>query len=165
MSKLQVDRHADIYMCVGCTYDTRWVMWDDVMWYAVTQLQPIADWVAQHLEIISKHFRFSTRRTRTLMGLIIYCLVLIVNPMGRILVRWKSLRNTLEIVCHPICNWLYLMISSVTRLDPATHCKTLQHTATYIMRCQSCLSCRSSKWIGIRIYVWDAHMIQGGEDR
>jgi len=30
------------------------------------------------------------------MGFIIYYLVLIVNPMGRILVRWKSFRNKLE---------------------------------------------------------------------
>ena len=49
--------------------------------------QPIADRVAQHLEIISKDFQFSTRRTRILMGFIVYYLVLIVNPMGRILVR------------------------------------------------------------------------------
>jgi len=52
-----------------------------------TNVQPIADRVAQHLEIISKNFRFSTRRTRIHMGLIICYLVLIVNPMGRILVR------------------------------------------------------------------------------
>ena len=41
------------------------------------------------------------------MGLIIYYLVLIVNPMGRILVRWKGFRINLEILCHPICNWMY----------------------------------------------------------
>jgi len=29
------------------------------------------------------------------------------NIMGRILVRWKSFRNNLEILCHPICNWLH----------------------------------------------------------
>ena len=69
-------------------------------------IQPIADSVAQHLDIISKNFQFSTRRTRILMGFIIYFLVLIVNPMGRILVRWKSLRNNLEMLCHTICNWL-----------------------------------------------------------
>jgi len=39
------------------------------------------------------------------MGFIIYYLVLIVNPMGRILVRSKSFRNNLEMLCHPICNW------------------------------------------------------------
>jgi len=69
-------------------------------------LQPIADRVAQHLEIISKNFQFSTRRTRILMGFIMYYVVLIVNPMGRILVRLKSFRNNLEMLCHPICNWL-----------------------------------------------------------
>jgi len=67
-------------------------------------VQPIADKVAQHLEVVSKNFQFSTRRTRILMGFIIYYLVLIVNPMGRILVR--KFRNNLEMLCHPICNWL-----------------------------------------------------------
>ena len=33
--------------------------------------QPIADRVAQNLEIIFKNFQFSTRRTRILMGFII----------------------------------------------------------------------------------------------
>ena len=69
-------------------------------------LQPIADKVAQNLEMISKNFQFSTRRTRILMGFIIYYWVLIVNPMGRILVRWKSFRNHLEMLCYPICNRL-----------------------------------------------------------
>jgi len=44
--------------------------------------------------------------TRILMGFINYCVVLIVNPIGRILVGWIFFRNTLEILCHPICNWL-----------------------------------------------------------
>ena len=55
-------------------------------------VQPFADRVAQHLEIISKNFQSSTRRTRMLMGFIIYYLVPNLNPMGRILVRWKSFR-------------------------------------------------------------------------
>jgi len=42
------------------------------------------------------------------MKLIIRYLVLIVNPMGRILVRWKRFKNDLEIQCHPICNRLYV---------------------------------------------------------
>ena len=71
-------------------------------------LQPIADKVAQHLEIISKNPQFSTRRTRILMGFIMYYSVLIVNRMGRILVRWNFLRNNLEMLCHPICKWLSL---------------------------------------------------------
>jgi len=52
-----------------------------------SHIQPIAHRVAQHHEIMSKNFRFSARRTRILVGLIIYHLVLIVNPMGRILAR------------------------------------------------------------------------------
>ena len=39
------------------------------------EVHPIADRVAQHLEIISKNFQLSTRRTRILMGFIIYYLV------------------------------------------------------------------------------------------
>ena len=53
----------------------------------VMYIQQIADRVAQNLEIISKNFQFGTRHTRILMGFIIYYLVLIVDPMGRILVR------------------------------------------------------------------------------
>jgi len=34
-------------------------------------IQPIADWVAKNLEIISKLFHLGTRRTRILMGFII----------------------------------------------------------------------------------------------
>ena len=49
-------------------------------------VQPIADRVAPHLEILSKPFQLSNKRTRILMGCTIYYLVLIVNPMGRILV-------------------------------------------------------------------------------
>jgi len=62
-------------------------------------VKPIADREAQHLEIVPKEFQFSTRRTRILMGFIIYYLVLIVNPMGRILVRWNSIRNHLDLEC------------------------------------------------------------------
>jgi len=86
------------------------------MMYAIpvydVSVQPIPDGVAHNLEIISKNFEFSTRRTRILMGFIIYYMVLIVNPMGRVLVRWKSLKNNLEILCHPICNRLYDVLDS-----------------------------------------------------
>jgi len=70
-------------------------------------IQPITDRVAQHLDIIFKNFQFGTRRTRILMGFIIHYLILIVNPMGRILVRRKFFRNNLEMLCHPICNWRF----------------------------------------------------------
>jgi len=42
-------------------------------------IQPIAHGVAQHLEIISKNLQLSTRRTRILMGFIIYDLVFVFN--------------------------------------------------------------------------------------
>jgi len=50
-------------------------------------VQPIADRVTQNLEIISRNFQFGTRRTRILMGFTRYYLVLIIDAMGRILVR------------------------------------------------------------------------------
>jgi len=78
--------------------------------YICIYIQPIADRVAQNLEIISKNFQFGTRRNRILMGCVTYYLVLIVNPMGRILVRWKSCTTNLEILCHPICNRRYISI-------------------------------------------------------
>ena len=53
-------------------------------------MHPIADRVAQNLEIISKNFQLSTRRTRILsMGFTsttMYNMVLVINPT-RILVR------------------------------------------------------------------------------
>ena len=42
------------------------------------------------------------------MGFIIYYLIQILNSMGRILVRWKSFRNNLEMLCHPM-GWLQLV--------------------------------------------------------
>jgi len=55
-----------------------------------TDLQLIADRAAQSLEIVSKSFQFSTRRTKIVpefTSSTIYYVVLIVHPMGRILVR------------------------------------------------------------------------------
>jgi len=59
---------------------------------------PTADRVALNLKIISENFKFRTRRTWILMGFIIYYWELIVNPMGRILVRWKSFGNNFKIL-------------------------------------------------------------------
>jgi len=44
-----------------------------------------------------------------------YHVVQIANPMGRnvVTVRLKSFSNNLEILCHPICNWLYSCASAV----------------------------------------------------
>jgi len=79
-------------------------------------VQPVVDSVAQNLEFISKNFQFSTRRTRIFICFSFFpCswVVLIENFMGRILVRWKNFRNNLKIMCHTICNWLYLDICDV----------------------------------------------------
>jgi len=89
--------HSSIqFLCIYILYIYTWI-------YICVVIQPIADRVAQHPEVIFKNFQFSTR---VLMGFIICYLVLIVNPMGRILVRCKSFRNNLEMLCHPISNRL-----------------------------------------------------------
>ena len=96
-----------------CIYLRMWIFIHIIV-YSYTLfakiVEPIADRVAHHLENISKNFRFSTKRTRILMGLIFYYLVLIVNPMGGILVCWKSFKMNLEIQGHPICNQLYMCV-------------------------------------------------------
>ena len=68
-----------------------------------------------------------TRRTRILMEFLIDYLVLIVNPMGRILVRRKSFRNHLEMLCRPICNCLYLETHLRVSRTCSTTPTTLQH--------------------------------------
>jgi len=77
------------------------------------RIQPIADSLAHNLEIISKNFHLVPGVPTFLMGFIIstmYCVVLIVTPIGRMLVRWKGFGNNLEVVCHPIYNWLSLIV-------------------------------------------------------
>jgi len=96
------------------THISVWVICVCLLWHD-SFIQPIADWVAQNLEIISNFFQFSTRRTRILMGFIssiIYYVVLIANPIGRVVVRLKSSGKNFEILCHPICNWLYVAYTS-----------------------------------------------------
>ena len=72
--------------------------------------------MVHNLEIIP--IFFSTRRSRNLVRNVpgfswtlkfvpTYCLVLIVNRMGRILVRWQSFRKNLKILRHLLCKWLY----------------------------------------------------------
>jgi len=91
----------------------------------------VPDRVAQNLEIISKNFQFSTR---ILMGFIIYYLVLLVSPMGRILFRWKSFWNNLEIQCHPIYNpernWIFFEIISrfCATVPPVAGLNLLRHS-------------------------------------
>ena len=69
-----------------------------------TRMKPIADTVAQNFEIISEKHESSTRRGRILMGFTISTMLLSGtnrNPMGRILVRWQSFRNHLNIMFVP----------------------------------------------------------------
>ena len=85
-----------------------------------TQEEPIADTVAQNLVIISEKFQFSTWLTRILMGFItstIYDVVLIANPIGRIVVRLKSCGNNLGIVCHRIALYHARRTSDFKYLD------------------------------------------------
>jgi len=72
-------------------------------------------------------------RTRILMELIIYYLVLLVNPMGRILVRRKSLRNDLEMLrpvqpCAPGACPRHTRLAPIhSRVGQESHCTAVQH--------------------------------------
>ena len=87
-------------------------------------IQPLADRVAHNLEIISKNCQFSIRHT---MGFIIADLVLMVNPVGRILFRWKSFRNNLQILCRPISAIGCLLIDSYHHMNPSTKKTSLEN--------------------------------------
>jgi len=69
-------------------------------WSAVALIQPFMIWWHRILRLFLKTFNLLPG----VPGFIIYYMVLIVNPMGRILVRSKSCRNNFEIQCHPILN-------------------------------------------------------------
>ena len=60
----------------------------------------------RNLEIISETFNFVPGVSGFSWDLLLvprYYLILIVNPMGRIVLREQSFRNNLKILCHPIC--------------------------------------------------------------
>ena len=131
-----------IYMCIYI-YAYKWIyiciyiyiyIYIDINVYIYTYIytytfmyvnvQPIAYRVAKKIDIMSKNFQFSTRRTRILMGFIIstiYHLVLIVNPMGRILVRWIFLQiisrfcSTLSAIgcMYKTCKYIYIYIKHI----------------------------------------------------
>jgi len=73
-------------------------------------IQPIADRLAQHLEIISKTF---TTNHNSAHGIYDYYQVTNdeshENP-GTPETRLKVFRNDFKILYHPICNWLYVYI-------------------------------------------------------
>ena len=102
LSCVAVDNNFVLRYIVLCY---TWWLYCAAEYWTVFQLmivQPIADRVAQHLEIISKNFWFSTRRTRILMGFIIYYLVLIVNPMAEFWLVGKVL-EIISKCCAILC--------------------------------------------------------------
>jgi len=60
-----------------------------------------------------------------------------VNPMGRILVRWKSCRIHVEMLCHPICNWQFQVYIESSR------------TISYVVECNATSV--------VILYLWQAH--------
>ena len=88
-------------------------------------VQPIADRVAQNLEIISKNYQFSTKHTRFHMGFMIYYLVLIVNPMA----EFYFVEKVLEIISR-FCATL----SAIGCTRPAAH---TNESSTWENHCQS----------------------------
>ena len=71
-------------------------------------IQPIAERVARSLQTISINFQFSTSIFMRFIISTIYSVVLIANPMGRNLVRWKVLEIILRF-CATLwaigCTW------------------------------------------------------------
>jgi len=81
----------------------------------------------------------------------IHYMVLIVNPMGRILVRWKCYRNNLKILCHPICNRLYVHYSFNLWLI-CDECDMTHENLFYFIFCQIrtvdvCMTYSSVTWL------------------
>jgi len=77
------------------------------------KLQPTVDRVAQNLEIISRNLHLVPGIPGFSWDLLLiscYYLVLIVNPMCRMLVRRRLDRSNLNILCHPICIGLHVLI-------------------------------------------------------
>ena len=73
-------------------------------------IQPIADSVAQNLEMMFKNYQFSTRRTRIRMGFINTMIFGGTNHKShrQNSGSLKSFTKNLKILCHLICNRLYV---------------------------------------------------------
>ena len=76
--------------------------------YTSHEVQPIADKVAQHLEIISMTFSTNQNSAHG-----IYDQYQVINDEfhenpGTPGTKLNVCRNNLKILCHPICNWLYI---------------------------------------------------------
>jgi len=63
-------------------------------------------------------FTKERKKERNLQWVQRYDIVLIVNPIGKILVRWQSFKNNLRILCHPICNcrnWILYVLLDIEK--------------------------------------------------
>ena len=74
----------------------------------VLAVQPVADRVAQHLEIIPKTFQTKQNSAHG-----IYDYYPVINDeshdnLGMPGTKLKDFCNILKMLCHPICNWLYI---------------------------------------------------------
>ena len=92
-----IDMHPDVHMHADTCVYTSLCMCIHIC----IHIQPIAERVPQDPEIISTKNQFSSRHTRIVMGFIIYYLVLISNPMGRIVVRWQNWEITFQNSLRP----------------------------------------------------------------
>jgi len=95
------------------------------------EVQPIADRVAQNLEIISETFPTYPTSAHG-----IYDLYHLINgtsdkPLENPGTRLKVFRKNLKILCHPICNWLYVHTVHGTNTRPIALVLSLTRTHTH----------------------------------
>jgi len=98
------------------------------------------------------------------MGFIIYYLVPIVNPMGRILVCWKSFRNNLVMLCRPICEWLYILFTYIYVCLPYKCVPLRKSRKVYRIRiciCVSLIYVSPSSQQSRKVYPFHTYMCDG----
>ena len=83
-------------------------------------------------------------------------------PMGRILVCWKRFRNNLEMMCHPICNWLYLHVYDLTtscvKIESCdTTCESFDITCDTPHSNSRHISFVTRTWDMTHSYAWHEH--------
>jgi len=88
-----------------------------------------------------------------------YYLVLIVNPIKRILVRQQSFRHNLKILCHPICAWLYMQSVTTRRCKRQvwdSH-MCVKHTNESCLTCEWWL-CDTYEWVISHVWMPQIHV-------
>ena len=95
--------HRSLFIYIGLfSYTHEWCM------TCISHVQPIAERVAQNLQIISETFSTNQNSSHR-----IYDEYQVINDEshenpGTPGTKLKVFRNDLQIMCHPICNWLYI---------------------------------------------------------